>query len=151
MTLSTTGDSNTLYVSSTGAVGIKTSATTTFDFEVNGTLGASSKSFVIPHPTQQGKKLVYGAIEGPEFGVYYRGEVKGKVIELPEEWVGLVDKETITVQLTSIGSHQNLYVEKIENNKVFINSSGWFSTPHCYYTIYGERKDIDKINKVIDA
>ena len=40
---------------------------------------------------------MYGAIEGPEFGVYVRGKVNGNIIELPEEWVGLVDESTITV------------------------------------------------------
>jgi hypothetical protein len=137
-------------VTSGGTVGVKV-CDPAFDFEVGGSFGATSKSFVIPHPTKEGKRLVHGAIEGPEFGVYYRGEINGKVIDLPEYWTELVDESTITVQLTSIGGSQNLYIEKIENNKVHINSSGWFSTPHCYYNVYGERKDIDKIKTEIDA
>jgi hypothetical protein len=143
-------DTNSLVVGTSGNVGIGTT-TPSFDLEVNGSFGATSKSFIIPHPTKEDKNLVYGAIEGPEFGVYCRGKVKGKVIDLPEYWTELVHEDSITVQLTAIGASQNLYIEKIENNKVFINSSGWFSTPHCYYTVYGERKDIDKIETEIDA
>jgi len=61
-------------------------------------------------------------------------------VELPEHWTGLVDEETITVNLTAIGSAQDLYVEKIENNKVYIHCEG-----ECFYTIFGERKDVDKL------
>jgi hypothetical protein len=44
------------------------------------------------------------------------------------------------VNLTAIGSAQDLYVEKIENNKVYIHCEG-----ECFYTIFGERKDVDKL------
>ena len=140
----TTGDSNTLTVYSDGTVGVKTTGSTAFDLEVNGTFGATSKSFVIPHQTQEGKKLVHGAIEGPEFGVYYRGKVDGDVIDLPEYWGWLVDEETISVQLTAIGGKQDLFVKEIKDNKVYINNGT------CYFTVYGERKDIDKIGLIIE-
>jgi hypothetical protein len=34
------------------------------------------KSFVIQHPTNEGKYLVHVCLEGPEVGVYYRGKSK---------------------------------------------------------------------------
>ena len=110
---------------------------------INGTLEASEKSFVIPHPTKEGKKLVYGVLEGPEHAVYCRGKINTNVIELPEEWTGLVDEESITVQLTSIGSHQNLYVSDIRDNKVFIKNGNVLSSKiNAFYFIQGTRKDI---------
>ena len=110
---------------------------------INGTLEASEKSFVIPHPTKENRKLVYGVLEGPEHAVYCRGKINSNVIELPEEWTGLVDEESITVQLTSIGKHQNLYVADIKDNKVFIKNGNLLgSSINAFYFIQGTRKDV---------
>jgi hypothetical protein len=140
----------TFVVTSGGTVGVKT-CDPDFDLEVNGTFGATSKSFVIPHPTKEGKKLVYGAIEGPEFGVYDRGRFFDGVITLPEEWTGLVDETTITVQLTGDGFFMSPYVKEVKDNKVFVGNRFPFISPTGFYTVYGERKDIDKIKKEIDV
>jgi len=103
------------------------------------------KDFDIPHPTKDRWRLRHVCIEGPSADVYVRGKLKGSnVIELPEYWRKLVDPETITVNLTSIGTHQELYVDKIEwGTKITIkNNSG--SAINCYYTVCGERADTDK-------
>ena len=114
---------------------------------VNGLLTATSKSFLIDHPTKPGKKLQYGSLEGPENGVYVRGRLKGEgVIELPEYWTKLVDPDSITVNLTSIGKHQKLYVQDIRDNKVYVANDGFFAGDiNCFYTVYGERVDIEKL------
>ncbi len=65
------------------------------------------------------------------------------MIELPDYWVGLVHEDSITVNLTPIGKYQHLYVEDIKDNKVFVNCVG--GDVKCFYTIYGERKDIEKL------
>jgi hypothetical protein len=109
---------------------------------VQGALYATSKSFDIPHPTKEGMGLRHGSLEGPEFGVYVRGKTTEQVIDLPDYWVGLVDESTITVQLTAIEHPQQLWVKKIENNQVHIRS---VDQVNCYYHIYAERKDIDKL------
>jgi len=71
------------------------------------------KGFDMHHPTKKGWRLTHICIEGPEAAVYYRGKLKGgNYIELPEYWKGLVDSESITVQLTPIGVYQELYYEK---------------------------------------
>lgn len=119
---------------------------------VNGAVNALTKSFIIPHPTKPGKLLKHGSLEGPEFGVYVRGKATGKIIELPDYWTGLVDADTITVDLTPIGKHQKLYVEKIEGNRVYINNEGLFSgSISCFYTVWGERKDVGKLDIEADA
>ena len=51
----------------------------------------------------------------PQNDVYIRGKLKGSnIIELPEYWKGLVDPDSITVQLTPIGCSQSLYYEEVE-------------------------------------
>ena len=94
-----------------GNVGIGTGSPN-HKLEVNGSFAATTKSFLIDHPTKENMRLQYGALEGPENGVYVRGRSTYKIIDLPDYWTNLVDEETITVQLTPIGSHQHLYVEK---------------------------------------
>lgn len=113
------------------------STNSSYELYVNGAFGAVSKSFVIPHPTKENYELRHGSLEGPEYGVYVRGKASD-VIELPEYWTALVDAETITVQLTPIGDHQS-WVEKIEDNKVFIGGG------EAFYLVQAERKDIDKL------
>ena len=120
----------------------KTSNTLT----IGGPLIATSKSFDIKHPTKKGKRLRYGSLEGPENGVYIRGRANSSKINLPDYWTGLVDEETITVELTPIGKHQKLYVKDIADNVVTIGNDNVIKKEiNCFYTIYGERKDIDKI------
>ena len=118
-----------------------------FSVRSDGALFATSKSFLIPHPSKEGHNLRYGSLEGPEHGVYVRGKLEGgKVIELPDYWFDLVDESTITVQLTPIGSHQNLYVKDIINNTVVVGNSNILSSKiKCFYFIQAERKDIDKM------
>jgi len=126
------------YVS--GSVGIGTT-NPTYKLHVVGSFGATTKSFIIDHPTKEGKKLQYGSLEGPELGVYIRGRTQESIIELPDYWTGLVHEETITVNITAIGN-KNIWVEKIEDNKVYINSKDEID---CFYTIFGERKDVAKL------
>jgi hypothetical protein len=116
-----------------------------FELEINGEISATNKSFVITHPTKPGMKLRYGSLEGPENGVYVRGELKGtNIIEVPDHWVGLVHKDSYTVYLTPIGRYSQLYVEKIENYNVYIADNN-MNPIHCYYSVWAERKDIPKL------
>jgi len=104
------------------------------------------KLFDIPHPTKENKRLVHGALEGPENGVYVRGRLTGKnVIELPDYWRGLVDSASITVNLTQIGSSQDLIVDKIEWGSRIVIRSGSASNIDCYYTVNATRKDVAPI------
>jgi hypothetical protein len=105
----------------------------------------AKKPFDIPHPTKDGWRLRHVCIEGPTADVYVRGKLKGSnVIELPEYWRKLVDPETITVNLTPIGTHQELYVDKIEWGTKILIKNNCGSGVNCYYTVYGERVDTDK-------
>ena len=127
--------------------------TTSGGVNVTGLLTATTKSFTIDHPTKPGKKLRYGSLEGPENGVYIRGKSNNNSIELPEYWTKLVDEDSITVQLTAIGKPQQLYVERIENNVVYIQSEENrknISQLNYYYLINAERIDVDKLQVEIE-
>jgi len=118
-----------------------------FNVDGVGNLFAVSKSFLIEHPSKEGFNLRHGSLEGPEHGVYVRGKLDGSsTIELPDYWLDLVDENTITVQLTPIGSHQNLYVKDIIDNTVIVANSALLSSKiKCFYFVQAERKDIDKM------
>jgi hypothetical protein len=143
------GNTNAVFFATSGNVGIGT-ATPSYTLEVNGSFGATTKSFIIDHPTKPDKKLQYASLEGPEHGVYLRGRSQYKVIDLPDYWPELVHEDSITVQLTPVGKHQSLYVEKIENNKVYINSNKVGEILNYFYNIYAERKDVAKLEVEID-
>jgi len=102
----------------------------------------AKKSFDIQHPTKENYRLRYITLEGPDAEVYFRGKLNNEsVIKLPEYWTGLVDVESIGVNLTPIGRWQELYVEKIEwGNQIIVkNNSG--SQINCDYVVFGLRKD----------
>ena len=114
--------------------------TTSSGVTVTGLLTADTKSFTIDHPTKEGMKLRYGSLEGPEHGVYVRGRLNGEnTIELPEVWLGLVDADTITVNLTPIGKGE-CWVEDIQDNTVKVGGH-----LNCFYMVLAERKDVDKL------
>ena len=121
---------------------------------VTGHFAATSKAFVIDHPTPNSgyTKLQYACLEGPENGVYVRGKAdaaKTDHIVLPYYWTNLVHADSITVQVTPTNPEQKLYVEKIEDNKVYIKDimvgdDGLIKSEY-FYIVHGERKDIDHL------
>ena len=113
---------------------------TTNVMTINGHLAASTKSFLIDHPTKPEKKLQYACLEGPENGVYIRGYADSNIIELPEYWVELVDPDSITVQLTSKGFMQPyIYVNSVSDNKIHLISDRDISV---FYTVNATRRDV---------
>jgi archaellum component FlaG (FlaF/FlaG flagellin family) len=123
-----------------------TAQTKAGNLTLTGALSATTKSFLIKHPIKPNMMLRYGSLEGPENGVYLRGRLKGNKIELPDYWTKLIDPESITVSLTSIGKHQDLYVKSIENNTVTIANGNLVAKGiDCFYVVYGERCDVDKL------
>ena len=106
---------------------------------VTGLSSATTKSFVIDHPTKPGHKLRHGSLEGPENGVYVRGQTQENVILLPDYWAGLVDEDSITVNITPIGRDQGIYVESWDVSRVVLSGTAI----NCFYTVYAERKDVE--------
>ena len=104
------------------------------------------KPFDIKHPSKEGWRLRYACIEGPEVGVYYRGRVRNRhnVIDLPSYWKDLVNVDSISVQLTPIGAHQNVIVKRWDENKIYLQSQGGMPVD-CFFHVYAERKDINPL------
>jgi hypothetical protein len=152
MNISTTGTvtistSSNSISTTTGALVVAGGIGVGGNVNINGSLNAITKSFVIGHPTKPGMRLRYGSLEGPENGVYIRGRLKGSTtIQLPDYWTKLVDPDSITVTLTPIGKHQKLYVEAIKDNTVVVENDAMFGgSIDCYYVVFAERADTDKL------
>jgi hypothetical protein len=135
-------------ITSAGDVGIGT-VSPGYKLEVAGSFAATTKSFIIDHPTRNGCKLRYGSLEGPELGVYVRGRSKEFVIELPKYWTELVHRDSITVNLTPVGKTQTLWVKGIKGNKVFVGSK--CSEVEYFYTVFAERADVDRLEVEVEV
>ena len=136
-----------MIIAGNGNVGIATTSPG-YKLEVNGSFAATTKSFVIDHPTKPNMKLRYGSLEGPENGVYVRGRLKdSNTIDLPDYWTGLVHEDSITVDLTAIGRAQELCVEDIADNKVTVGGENI----NCFYVVWAERKDVARFEIEYEA
>jgi len=102
---------------------------------------SAKKNFDIPHPSKEGWRLRHTCPEAPYNDVYIRGRVTNEnTIKLPEYWKDFVDFRTITVQLTPIGSHQDVIVKRVNDDAIHLQSN--YSMPiDCFYHIFAERKD----------
>lgn len=104
---------------------------------------SAKKNFDIPHPTKEGWRLRHTCPEGPTNDVYIRGKLNNSnIIQLPDYWKELVDPETITVSITPVGSHQDIIVQDIENNIVYLHSA---KPIKCHYHVFAERKDGERL------
>lgn len=75
------------------------------DLHVDGAFTCPSKFFLVPHPLDpQNMELLHGCLEGPEMGVFYRGEgrlAKGVAeVTLPDYFEALTRQEGRSVLLT---------------------------------------------------
>tara|TARA_R100000458_G_C8273101_1_gene247931 strand:- start:2609 stop:3043 length:435 start_codon:yes stop_codon:yes gene_type:complete len=118
---------------------------------VDGSFTATTKSFDIQHPTKEGMRLHHGSLEGPEHAVYIRGKNNSGTIYLPDYWEGLVDEDSITVQLTAVGKPQQLYVRAIEDNMVRVSAKTYGENIEYFYFIQAERKDVGKMEVEYDG
>ena len=57
------------------------------------------------------------------------------IIEFPEEWRGKIDTESIVIQLTAIGTAQELFVDRIEWGSKAIIRNGGGGALRAYYTV----------------
>jgi len=106
---------------------------------------SAKKNFDIPHPTKEGWRLTHSCLEGPEAAVYVRGKlINTNIIKLPEYWENLVDPDTITISVTPIGSHQNIFVKYFDSKEVVLESAENIPVC-CFYHIFGERIDTEKL------
>ena len=102
--------------------------------------------FDIPHPNKKGWRLRHVCIEGPEIAVYCRGKVGDNgVIDLPSFWDGLVNTEDMTINLTPIGTWQELFVKEVQWGKKVIVRNNAGGPINADYHIVARRLDDDLI------
>jgi hypothetical protein len=108
-------------------------------------INANVKNFDILHPTKKEPwRLRYSVLEGPEIGVFLRGRLDGtNEIILPYYWQDLVHEDSVSVILTPIGSPCVYYVKEYSSSKITIG--GDFENIKLFYTVFAERKDVDKL------
>jgi len=121
---------------------------------ITGHLSAASKSFLIDHPTQVGKKLQYGSLESPYHGIRLtdKNKIRAEVVKvyLPEYISSLVNEDKVNIQLTNINHDKALFVKEVdvnENNFTVGMNRGWFDKNEYefYWSFTAERKDIPKL------
>lgn len=122
-----------------------------YKLQVNGSFGATTKSFRINHPSKSNYTLEYGSLESPYHGVRLtgRGVVKKgfSVVSLPSYIKDLIhDDETINIQLTNLKHDKILYISKIDiNNNMFeikAKRAKTLGELHFFWTLTGIRKDV---------
>ena len=121
---------------------------------ITGHLSAASKSFLIDHPTQVGKKLQYGSLESPYHGIRLtdKNKISADLVKvyLPEYISSLVNEDKVNIQLTNINHDKVLFVKEVnvnENNFTVGMNRGWFDKNEYefYWSFTAERKDIPKL------
>jgi hypothetical protein len=110
---------------------------------INGVLQATAKAFKIKHPVKPGKFLIHGCLEGPEFGIYQRGEIltrfKSEII-LPEYFTKI--SKNYTVNVTS-NSCMPFRVIKKEKSFVIKNFLPTLNLIKYDFLIIGSRTDTE--------
>jgi hypothetical protein len=144
----TGGGTDRAVITADGRVGIGKSNPTTL-LDVAGVITGTQKNFQIPHPLDpESKVLIHSSLEGPEVGVYYRGEaqlVTGQAeVLLPAYFEALTRKERRTVQLTPLDGWSPLYViGGVQSGKFLVRTAaGGDPSQRFYWEVKATRADV---------
>lgn len=114
---------------------------------INGT-----KSFRIPHPLSENHDLLHASLEGPENGVYYRGEgraVQGRaVVQLPDYFAKLTDHKDVTVLVTPVVEQgRNPVIPRVAASRVQRGAFEVRADVDCafFWEVKARRADIDPL------
>jgi len=120
-----------------------------------GHLRATAKSFDIKHPIKPNTRLLHGSFEGPEYGIYYRGEVEGYLsngiiqVNLPDYWAKLVGKN-YSAHIDAIGDYDLYKYSQDEMGFLVKIKSKWWNRWFIRnkkvkfdFIVIGARLDID--------
>lgn len=113
---------------------------------VSGNFRATTKSFLIQHPTYPDKLLEHGSLEGPEHGAYIRGKASGinyVTIQLPQYFIDLIE-EDYSIYITP-RCNCGLFVASQSQNSFTIKRTGllYFRKIKIEFDYFcvGDRKD----------
>ena len=108
---------------------------------------SNAKTFVINHPTKPDNYLVHACLEGPEAGVYYRGEStiennQSVVVKLPDYVSSFATNFSINITpIYSDDSDENIVyrTSRVKDNAFTVHGkNGSF-----YWIVYGQRGKVD--------
>jgi len=111
----------------------------------------SAKTFVIDHPVApQTHHLVHACLEGPEVGVFYRGETEISIgltyttVKLPDYVAKLA--RNFSVQVTALGARaRGFHVSRVQNNQFSVSmreAPALFPQKFSWH-IFGKRLDLE--------
>ena len=109
----------------------------------DGHISAEVKSFVIDHPTIDGKKLRHGCLEGPEHGIYLRDHIECKEDNIRiyiKDYFTALCQDNYSVYLCQFGPYKLCLKEKNMDNFLVESSQKGFKFD---YLIIGQRSPID--------
>lgn len=145
-------DMGALVVFGNGASGEVGRVDTSGNAHFNGAITAGTKSFLIPHPLDETKDLMHGCLEGPEHGVYYRGEGATEggwaEITLPDYFEALTMPTSRTVLLTALFDDEAEQVGMLAASRVKdAKFKVWSALPaqKFYWEVKAVRADIEPL------
>ena len=113
---------------------------------------SGAKAFRIEHPLDSSKMLTHASLEGPELGIYYRGEaetVEGRVeITLPDYFEALTMQENRTILLTQVYDEEDdalalLAASRVKDGKFRVRSSN--PSQKFFWEVKAVRGDIGEL------
>ena len=119
----------------------------TYNEQTNEVTYNNAKTFVINHPTKPDNYLVHACLEGPEAGVYYRGEStiennQSVVVKLPDYVSSFATNFSINITpIYSNDSDENIVyrTSRVKDNAFTVHGkNGSF-----YWIVYGQRGKVD--------
>jgi hypothetical protein len=122
-----------------------------YKLQVVGDFAATTKSFVIPHPTEPGMKLRYGSLESPYHGIRLTGssiiQNGSCIVNLPNYIHNFVKEEGVHINITNIKHGKVLWVEEvdIQKNKFIVMTEENVGEYEFYWDFTAIRNDIDEM------
>jgi hypothetical protein len=72
----------------------------------------------------------------------FTGRLRGNLINVPEDWVGTVDVDSIVVHLTPVSVWQELFVKSIDYGRKINIQSASGNNVDCYYIVEANALDV---------
>ncbi|MGW0434954.1 hypothetical protein ACWDV4_20740 [Micromonospora sp. NPDC003197] len=130
-----------------------------------GRIQGKTKQFVIDHPLDDPadpnrRVLVHAAVEGPENGVYYRGEGRlvdgAATVELPTYFEALTLPEGRTVQLTPVFEDDEpvspLAASRVAAGEFRVRTADGSKASHAFYwQVFAVRADLEPLETEVSA
>ncbi|MER7333593.1 MULTISPECIES: hypothetical protein [unclassified Micromonospora] len=130
-----------------------------------GVIKGKSKQFAIDHPLDapdatERRQLIHAAIEGPENGVYYRGEARldggSATVELPAYFEALTRPEGRTVHLTPVFEDDEpvsaLAASRVKDGAFRVRTVDGSPASHAFYwEVKAVRADLEPLEVEVPA